>query len=349
MDTRLLIDNIVRQTTILIAELSTAAGVRAPLAHIADQVFVDLAHAIEAQGVGRKVVADMFGITLRTYQKRTQRLAESASVRDKTLWQAVLDFLCDNGGVSRRKLFERFKYDEARDVGAVLNDLMSSGLIYVSGRGDDARYGLVPDADRRRMAQADLDDALPELVWMTIYRAGSISDADLADAVGVPRSSLEAPLAGLQGDGRISRDDSGGWTAPTLSIAVGAAAGWEAAVFDHYQAVAKAIAHKLRGGARLSQSKDIVGGATLSFDIHPDHPHESEVLALLQDTRQRINQLWEQVSSYNRAHPPPNDRTRVTFYFGQNVEGQTENGTPSNAQEEPVAQSDSTDEDDDPR
>jgi hypothetical protein len=38
MRTHLLIDAIVRQTTVLIAQLATAGGFRAPLAHIAEQV-----------------------------------------------------------------------------------------------------------------------------------------------------------------------------------------------------------------------------------------------------------------------------------------------------------------------
>jgi len=47
MDTKILVDAIVRQTTVLIAQLSTAAGIRAPLAHVADQVFLELAQEIE--------------------------------------------------------------------------------------------------------------------------------------------------------------------------------------------------------------------------------------------------------------------------------------------------------------
>jgi len=97
MDAKLLVDNIVRQTMVFIAELSTAAGVRAPLAHIADQVFLSLAQEIERQGVGRKVAADMFGMALRSYQIKVQRLAESATVRNHTLWEAVLDFIDREG------------------------------------------------------------------------------------------------------------------------------------------------------------------------------------------------------------------------------------------------------------
>jgi hypothetical protein len=69
VDSRLLIDAVVRQTTLLIAQLATSAGIRAPLAHLADQVFLELAREIEQQGVSKKVAADMFGIALRSYQR----------------------------------------------------------------------------------------------------------------------------------------------------------------------------------------------------------------------------------------------------------------------------------------
>ena len=38
----------------------------------------------------KKVSADMFGMALRTYQKRTRRLSESLSVRGRTLWEAEI-------------------------------------------------------------------------------------------------------------------------------------------------------------------------------------------------------------------------------------------------------------------
>jgi hypothetical protein len=65
MNATLLIDAIVRQTTVLIATLATAAGHRAPLARVADQVFSDLVGELKEQGLGNKVIADMFGMALR--------------------------------------------------------------------------------------------------------------------------------------------------------------------------------------------------------------------------------------------------------------------------------------------
>src|SRR6187549_1621601 len=59
MDIAVLIDAIVRQTTVLIAQLVTSAGGWAPLAHTANQVFVDLVRELKEQGLGNKVIADM--------------------------------------------------------------------------------------------------------------------------------------------------------------------------------------------------------------------------------------------------------------------------------------------------
>ena len=112
MNVGVLIDNIVRQTTVLIAELATAAGIRAPLAHVANEVFLDLVRELEAQGVGRKVIADMFGIALRSYQVKVQRLSESQTHRDHSLWEAVLERLRSLGTVSRAELLSHFSRDD---------------------------------------------------------------------------------------------------------------------------------------------------------------------------------------------------------------------------------------------
>src|SRR5690606_13973380 len=155
MDTKLLIDGIVRQTTLLIAQLSTAAGIRAPLSHIADQVFLSLARQIAAQGIGRKVVADMFGLALRTYQKKVQRLTASAAAPERTLWQAVLDELTKEGSVSRARLLQHFARDGEKETISVLTDLVNSGLAYTSGRGPAMLYGVTSAADQERMSDAN--------------------------------------------------------------------------------------------------------------------------------------------------------------------------------------------------
>ena len=74
----------------LIAQLATAGGFRAPLAHIADQVFRDLARSLQEQGGSRRVSADMFGMALRAYVRKVQRLGESTTFRGRSLWESML-------------------------------------------------------------------------------------------------------------------------------------------------------------------------------------------------------------------------------------------------------------------
>src|SRR5262245_23998499 len=205
MDAKLLIDAIVRQTTVLIAQLSTSAGIRAPLAHVADQVFLDLAQEIEAQGVARKVAADMFGLALRSYQKKVQRLTESATVRERTLWEAVLGYLAEQGSVTREQLFGRFKRDPEQDVAAVLVDLVNQGLVYSTGKGKSAVYGASSDHDRGRIAEQAREETVLSMVWLALYRHPS-TRAELAAALPFSPALVDRAVEALVAEGRVRRD-----------------------------------------------------------------------------------------------------------------------------------------------
>ncbi len=319
MNTKLLIDSVVQQTTVLIAQLSTSAGIRAPLAHVADRVFVDLAGEIEAQGVGRKVVADMFGLALRTYQKKVQRLTESAARRDKTLWQAVLELL-QEGPTPRRRVLERFELDGVAEVAAVLNDLVNSGLAYATGRGEGALYGVTSEADRAALAQRGDLDAATGFVWLAVHVEEPISEQELALRFSGSESLVQRAVERLLTEGTLSRDEAGLLRANNFVVPLGSEMGWEAAVFDHFRAVCNAVAAKLRSGATRAEERDVIGGATLSFAIHPKHPHRQEVLNLLASVRGQLGEVWQRVSEHNQREPvSPEELTTVTFYFGQSV------------------------------
>ena len=320
MDTRTLIDSIVRQTTVLIAQLSTAAGVRAPLAHVADQVFVDLAHEIERQGVRQKVVADMFGIALRTYQKKMQRLSGSVADRGRTLWEAVVGFIAERERATRATIEDRFRHEEERDVAAVLKDLVESGLVYCTGQGPSAVYGMTSALDRQAQRDAEQLASLHDFVWLAVFLHGPLSANELARLLPYPDASIDDALKALVNDGRIERtpDALTSYRCGQFSVPVGATSGWEAAVFDHFQAVAIAIAAKVGDGAPRSGTDDVVGGATLRFDLSPTHPMRSEVLGLLKRVRAEVNDLWNRVEHHNTVHPLAiSQLERVCFYFGQ--------------------------------
>jgi hypothetical protein len=324
MNTKLLIDAIVHQTTVLIAQLSTASGIRAPLAHVADQVFLELSREIEAQGVSRKVAADMFGLAIRTYQKKVQRLTESVTLRDQTLWQAALERIAENGVASRRELLAHFHGDDPVVVGSVLSDLVSSGLVFKTGFGETAVYGITQERDLARALREQGRQALMPVVWVVVYRSGSgVTRAALRDQLAVEDDALNDALSGLEAEGQVQRSGDGDaalYRAQTFVVPVESNSGWEAAVFDHFQAVVRAIGVKLRGGVTRSSAGDVNGGATLGFDVHDQHPNYEEALGLLKRMRTEVNDLWQRVEQHNAVSPVPEDKkVEVSFYFGQCV------------------------------
>src|SRR5260221_4756808 len=310
-----------RQTTVLIAQLSTASGIRSPLSHVADQVFLSLAQEIESQGVSRKVAADMFGLALRGYQRKVQRLGDIALRRERTLWQAVLEFLDEQGPVTRARLLERFASSEDTAVLAVAADLVSGGLLYLPGPGGSPAYGVMPDAARQGFAEEDELNALSGFVWLAAFRSPRMTEDELLQKVGGPSEPLRRALSALIDGGRIRRvsiAEGAVLEAEPFVIPVGSKDGWQAAVFDHFQAVTTAIASKLRTRGAQSSATDEVGGTTLHFGIHESHPYAAEVLGSLRRTREAMEALWAKVTEHNVAHPvPEEERTIVTFYFGQ--------------------------------
>lgn len=312
MNAQLLIDSIVRQTTVLVAQLATSRGLRAPLAHVADQVFLELATELEAQGLSRKVTADMFGLALRSYRRRIQRLTESSTERGRSLWEVVLDFLASSQAVTRARVLERFHRDEEQTLRAILNDLCESGLVFQLGRGPTSVYRAATPAELRLAADQGL--GLDELLWVIIYREGPLSLEQVAQKVRSDIDPVRSALARLLKEQRVIVDaESGQYHSSQLVLMLDAEAGWEAAMLDHYQSVVRTLCARLRGeGAAAS-----TGGSTYSFDVWPSHPLAGEVKATLARLRSQLGELWDRVEAHNRAHGLPPEYESVTVYAGQ--------------------------------
>lgn len=319
MNLKLLLDGIVRQTTVLIAQLSTTSGARAPLGHVADQVFIELAREIENQGVGRQIVADMFGMALRSYQKKMHRLSASATEQQQTLWEAVFR-LVEAEQPSRARVFQRFAHDGQREVAAVLADLVRSGLIYMTGTGDSAQYGVTTDAMREKVQQASDQDALANVVWLHVFRAGRVTRSELAGAMNVGAPALDEAVADLINSGRLVETE-GVLTSSNFVVPLGTEQGWEAAILHHFCTVAVAIAAKVRSGATGSAPDDRIGGSTFTFQVGPGHPLEARVYGLLARVRSEVQALWDEVSRHNSEQSSaPEGSVKVSFYLGQTIE-----------------------------
>ena len=324
MNAQILIDAIVRQTMVMIAQLSTADGVRSPLSHVADEVFVGLVRELERQKLGKKVIADMFGLALRSYQQKVQRLTESTTARGITLWGALHAYLAERESTTRAEVLLHFKHDEEATVRSILNDLVESGLVRRSGGGKDTRYRTATAEELEELGAAetgDSEETNAALVWVHVYPTSPIKKEQLQDIVPLTEASFESALASLVADERIrleTRPDGVYCVTDRCLIPVGQAAGWEAAVVDHHRAVLRALAAKAVSGKHTSAAADEVGGTTLSFDLWPGHPKEREVRGLLATVRRQVVSLWEEVSTYNQEHRPEATYS-VSFYCGQNV------------------------------
>ncbi|HET7542139.1 MAG TPA: hypothetical protein VFK05_19865 [Polyangiaceae bacterium] len=315
MTRQVLIDNIFRQTTILIAQLATSGGVRAPLAQLADRVFLDLARELEQQGISRKVSADMFGMALRSYRRRVRQLGESSTERGRSLWEVVLEFLSRGNLITRDEVLKRFLHDEEALVKGVLNDLCESGLVLRLGSGKAAAYRAATSSELSALRERS--EGLLELVWMLVYREGPIAEGELVQRISLKPELVRGYLKELLDQGRVELLEDGNYRSRRVVIPLGSAAGWEAALFDHFQAAVKTMCVRLRGAESASAGREQdSGGSTYSFSIYPGHPYEEEVRGLLREFRARHSELRQRVSSYNEAHALPPSYDRVTAYGG---------------------------------
>jgi hypothetical protein len=301
----------------LIAQLATARRVRAPLAHVANQVFLDLAEELNRQGVSRKVSADMFGLALRTYLRKIQRLSEGATEQGRSIWQAVLEKL-ESQPMTRAELYRHFRHDDSEVVAGVLHDLTESGLVFRAGTGPGTTYRAASQEELGKMSQASEGTGLDELVWALIYREGPLTQVDLERLT--RGTQLDEVLERLLAAGHVQRKDDGdevAFQAKQLSISKHAPAGWEAAVFDHFQAMVKTVAARVNDSD--ANDGEHVGGSTYSFEVWKGHPHEKEALAQLKHFREKTSELRARIRHYNQDHERGSEVTRVTVYGGQCV------------------------------
>jgi len=315
---QVLIDSLVRQAMVMIARLATTRGRRAPLSQVADQVFANLASELQSHGLGRKVIADMFGLTLRAYHYKVQRLSESATDRGRTLWEAVVEYLESKPMASRAQVQQRFSRDDSAGVISVLNDLVSSGIAFSTGEGSATHYRLLEPQELRTASNST--EALATVAWVLIHRYGPLSRSELSRHLPTTKDqALQEALVLLESRGRLKREllnNEEHYESDQCVIRIDEPEGWEAAVLDHFQAVANTICAKAEVIERTLTFEEPVGGSTFHFDVEADHPLRDEVLGLFARVRREALALRERVDAQRSGLQP---KQRITFYVGQHV------------------------------
>lgn len=311
MNTALLIDGLLRECASLVAAITRAADHRPSLAELPSRVFAEVDDALRREGLRASLLADLFGLKLRTYHDHVRRARRLRAERPLPLIAELYRCMRDEGPVERWELDGRFADAHPKVFAAALDELVDSGLAYRTGRGPSARFGAVVDGEAPSRVEA-----AARLVWVTLYHRTTADRAALAPMLG-DDELLDGALARLEAAGHIEAID-GGWRCVDYAIPFGDRAGWPAAVYDHLRAVMGTLSAKLATGG-AAQATDHTGGSTYTFEVGPDHPLDGEVLALLSETRRRMEALRAAVLDHNRRRPP-GPRRRVIFYFGQRID-----------------------------
>lgn len=320
MNTELLIDAIVRQTTVLLAQLATGSGGRAKLANTANQVFLDLVNELKTQGMTHAVIADMFGLALRSYHKKLKRLSEGDTDRGKSLWTTVLEYIHGKGPVLRAEVLRRFRHEDETTLRGILKDLVDAGLVYASGQGDNAMYRALDATELAQAASGNLQ-SIANMVWVAVYRFSPIASSALLQVLPAEPALITQALEILLGDGRVQRHERGGqveYSCEQCYVPPGTPGGWEAAVFDHYQAVVTTICNKLTLSNQGVDADD-VGASTFRYDVWEGHPLHGEVLSLLRRVREQMRDLRQRVEAHNATAVASEEvsREQLIAYAGQ--------------------------------
>jgi hypothetical protein len=243
------------------------------------------------------------------------------------LWEVLFAFVQEKGrehALPRALILQRFRHDDPLVVSGVLRDLVDSGLLYRTGRGDLAQYG--PAQTTAESAGPTLDERAQHFVWVCVHRLSPASSAQIAEQLSMDVELVERALAALLSDGRVRRHaaqpvlyESDGCVVP-----LGSSIGWEVALFDHYQAMVMAICAKLDSGRRSAAAGDLTGGSTFGFSVWPSHPYYEEATRFLADFRANGAALRKKIAAYNETHEAPEaGPARVVIYAGQTVMGWT--------------------------
>jgi hypothetical protein len=194
------------------------------------------------------------------------------------------------------------------------------------GRGRETRYRLAEERELEARA-AEGESGVDELLWALVYRGGPLSVEALASRLPLERAQIAQRLEALAASGRVSRTRKS-YVAQDMSVPLASEAGWEAAVFDHLQAVVHAITQRLRGGAGVPSGAETAGGSTYSFDVWDGHPLAAEVEGALARFRVEHTRLRERADAWNREHGRPARYRQIVMYGGQCVlprEGEAQN------------------------
>jgi predicted transcriptional regulator len=231
----------------------------------------------------------------------------------------VLEYVKSHPRTSRGDLLLRFALDDETQVRAVLRDLCDSQLISAEETATQTLYRAATEDELLALRSAGGMEGFDDLLIALMYREGLLTAAEMAERAQTEQDVIETALERLVSGGRVQEVSDEGtlrYEARALVIPLGAAVGWEAAVFDHFNAMVTTILVRLTNQA-ASNLEDHVGGSTYTIDVWPGHPLEDEVRGTLRQVRSMLSGLRQRVIDHNQDKERPEEYSRVVIYAGQ--------------------------------
>lgn len=321
-----LVERMVPLVAELFATLKANDPLRMDFAAIGQKTLLDIVGVLRQEGLTNDEIAASLDLSIAGFYKRVRELRETYSPvggrRRTTLWERVYEHVLAKTGGSPRKAV-RYAQIQASfgSVGderlrSTLRFLVRYGLLTVTGSAQQPEYRIVPRDEE--------PGASYHAVVVTLYRDGPLSLAELAARLEGTEDECLAHIETLRGAGKLVEVEAEGepvrYRATGYHIEPETEEGFQAALWDHFHTVVRAICRKVRMRSHLAQLRDVDGGTTFSFDIPADHPLYGEVSGFLAETRVRMEDWLTRVQALDAATPPEVPRARVTIYTGQMVE-----------------------------
>ncbi|MFN3200585.1 MAG: helix-turn-helix domain-containing protein [Bradymonadia bacterium] len=309
---KVLIEQIIHSTAVLLAEVSTMNGARTPLSDIFDLLFMDISAHLEQKGITRKVIADMFGMSTRTFQRRVHRIREFKP-DEKTIWMSVIGYIHHSEGCGRQEIIDNFlQYDEGQII-SILNDLIANNVIAKTDKG-------YTETSKTSSFFHTLCEEESLLVWAHVYRHGPMKTSEISEDLHLPIELAEQIIASLVEQNKASYlEAQDAYTCRECYIPVGSVEGFYASMFEHYGTVIRTMITRLHNISSKPTDQS-TGMSTISFNVFEGHVHYEDVTGILADFREQVNRVWYAVLEENKRKNLPREGVqKVEFYMGQNI------------------------------
>lgn len=310
----------------LLATLASQNPLRMYFADIADKTLLDIIDVLRDDGISQEAIAASLDLTMNGYRAKVKRLRElygsgtEAGEGDepRTLLERVYAFVGDAANDRAVKLGEirrHFRGVKGDSLGGVLHFLVRSGLLRVTGRGENKVYRVVQ--------RIPTDDAGIHDAKILLYREGPLTLGQVAQRLAIGEERAAELLDQIHFDGSLRTNDEGEestFRVVDYHVPLDTVEGYEAAIFDHLSAVISGICKKVRLGRHAASLADKNGGATFTFFVPTDDPLWDEVSTFLADHRVKLEAWLERARKLSEAGLEGRPTKRVTLYVGQLVE-----------------------------